>query len=184
MKSRCSWLNLKNEKYVKYHDEVWAVETHNDKELYKRLLLECFQAGLSFEIVLNKEEYFNECYDNFDIDKVINYDESKINELMNNNKIIRNKLKIKASIENSKIFKKIQEEFKSFDNYIWGWTNNKIIYETNKSTSELSDRISKDLKKRNMSFVGSKVIYSYLQAIGVINSHEENCFKYHEKLIK
>lgn len=175
---RCKWCNLDNPLYVKYHDEEWGEPTYDDKELFELLILESFQAGLSWECILNKRENFRHAYDNFDIDKIICYDEAKINELKENKGIVRNKLKIKASINNAKIFKKIEKEYGSFSKYIWGFTNNQIIYETNKASSKLSDQISKDLKKRGMTFVGTTIIYAYLQAIGIINSHDENCFKY------
>ena len=175
---RCKWCNLDNPLYVKYHDEEWGEPTYDDKELFELLILESFQAGLSWECVLNKRENFRHAYDNFDIDKIVCYDETKINELKENKGIIRNKLKIKASINNAKIFKKIEKEYGSFSKYIWSFTNNKIIYEIGKTSSELSDKISKDLKKRGMTFVGTTIIYAYLQAIGIVNSHDENCFKY------
>lgn len=177
-KKRCKWCNLKNELYVKYHDEEWCRENFDDKYLYEMLILESFQAGLSWECVLNKREDFRKAYDNFDIDKVILYDDKKVSELLSNEKIIRNKLKIKASINNSKIFKKIQKEYGSFCNYLKTFTKGKKVYEINKTTSELSDNISKDLNKRGMKFVGSTIIYSYLQAIGVVNSHDKECFLY------
>lgn len=175
---RCKWCNLDNPLYVKYHDEEWGEPTYDDKDLFELLILESFQAGLSWECILNKRENFRHAYDNFDIDKIVCYDETKINELKENKGIIRNKLKIKASINNAKIFKKIEKEYGSFSKYIWSFTNNQIIYETNKTSSKLSDQISKDLKKRGMTFVGTTIIYAYLQAIGIINSHDENCFKY------
>lgn len=175
---RCKWCNLDNPLYVKYHDEEWGEPTYDDKELFELLILESFQAGLSWECVLNKRENFRHAYDNFDIDKIVYYDETKINELKENKGIIRNKLKIKASINNAKIFKKIEKEYGSFSKYIWSFTNNKIIYEIGKTSSDLSDKISKDLKKRGMTFVGTTIIYAYLQAIGIVNSHDENCFKY------
>lgn len=178
MIKRCKWVNLNNPIYVSYHDNEWGKVVHDDKLLYELFILETFQAGLSWECILNKREYFRDAYDNFDINLIVNYDESKINELLSNQNIIRNKLKIRASIKNSVVFKNIQKEYKSFNNYIWGFTNNKVIYETDKTTSELSDKISIDLKSRGMSFVGSTTIYSYLQAIGIINSHEMSCFKY------
>ena len=178
--NRCSWVNMKNPLYVKYHDEEWGVPTHNDKALYELLILESFQAGLSWECVLNKRENFRKAFDNFDIDKVSNYDETKINELLQNTSIIRNKLKINASINNSKIFKEIQKAFGSFDKYIWSFTNREIVIESfeKRTFSPLSDKISKDLKKRGMKFVGTTIIYSYLQAIGIINGHSENCDKF------
>lgn len=154
---------------------------HDDQKLYEMLILESFQAGLSWSCILNKRENFRKAFDNFDIDKIINYDEIKIQELQKNEGIIRNKLKIKATINNSKIFKEIQKEYGSFDEYIWGFTNNETIYEFDKVSSELSDTISRDLKKRGMTFVGTIIIYSYLQAVGIINSHESQCFK-HSKI--
>ena len=150
----------------------------DDKYLFEMLILESFQAGLSWECILNKREAFRKAFDNFDIDKICNYNENKVNELMNNKDIVRNKLKINATISNAKIFKKIQLEYGSFYNYIKKFTDGKIIFENNKVTSELSDAISKDLKKQGMKFVGSTIIYSYLQAVGIINSHENECFLY------
>lgn len=173
---RCSWCNLKNKKYVLYHDNEWGKLNKNDNYLFEMLILESFQAGLSWECILNKRESFKKAYDNFDYKKVSEYNEEKINELLLNKDIVRNNLKIKASINNAKIFKSLVKEYNSFYNYLMTFTNNKIFYETNKTTNELSDKISMDLKKRGMKFVGSTIIYSYLQAIGIINSHEENCF--------
>lgn len=178
MVKRCKWCNLNNELYVKYHDNEWGQKNVSDGYLFEMLLLESFQAGLSWECVLNKRKYFKVAYDNFDIDKVVNYDEDKVNELLNNDNIIRNKLKIKASINNAKVFKRITNEYGSFYNYLKVFTNGKIFYEVDNVRNDLSDAISKDLKKRGMSFVGSITIYSYLQAIGVIYSHDRECFKY------
>ena len=172
---RCKWCNEKNEKYVEYHDKEWGILNTEDKYLLEMLILESFQAGLSWECVLNKREAFRKSYDNFAIDKIINYDDKKIEELINNKDIIRNKLKIKSSINNAKIFKKISEEYKGFYNYLKTFTKGNIIYENDKTTSNLSDNISQDLQKRGMKFVGSTIIYSYLQAIGVINSHDDTC---------
>lgn len=172
---RCKWCNEKNEKYVEYHDKEWGILNTDDKYLFEMLILESFQAGLSWECVLNKREAFRKSYDNFAIDKIINYDDKKIEELINNKDIIRNKLKIRASINNSKIFKKISEEYKGFYNYLKTFTKGIVIYENDKTTSNLSDNISQDLQKRGMKFVGSTIIYSYLQAIGVINSHDDTC---------
>lgn len=177
-KVRCKWCNLKNPLYVKYHDEEWCRPNFDDKYLYEMLILESFQAGLSWECILNKREDFKKAYDNFDIDKVCKYDDSKIKQLLLNEKIIRNRLKIKASINNSKIFKNIQEEYGTFYNYLKIFTEDKTFYEIDKKTSKLSDSISKDLQKRGMKFVGSTIIYSYLQAIGVIYSHDKQCFLY------
>ncbi|MBR2833550.1 MAG: DNA-3-methyladenine glycosylase I [Bacilli bacterium] len=178
---RCKWCNLKNKNYIEYHDNEWGKLNTDDDYLFEMLILESFQAGLSWECVLNKRDNFKKAYDNFDLNKVIKYDNKKIEELHQNEDIIRNKLKIKASVENAKIFKNIKEEYKTFYNYLKQFTKDKIIYETDKTTNDISDIISKDLKKRGMTFVGSTIIYSYLQAIGVINSHEKQCFLYKNK---
>ena len=175
-KHRCKWVNLNNPLYIAYHDTEWGKPVFDDHKLFEMLILESFQAGLSWECVLNKREDFKKAFDNFEINKIVHYDDNKITELLRNDKIIRNKLKIKAAINNAKIFKEIQKEFKTFSDYLWKWTNNQIIYETKKTSSPLSDAISKDLKKRGMKFVGTTIIYSYLQAVGVINSHEKDCF--------
>ena len=180
-KSRCKWCNPKNSKYIKYHDKEWCKPNFNEKYLFEMLILESFQAGLSWECVLNKREDFRKEYDNFEIDKICKYDDKKIQELMQNEKIIRNKLKIKASINNAQIFKEIQKEYGKFNKYLTTFTKEKIIYETNKTTNNLSDKISKDLQKRGMKFVGSTIIYSYLQAIGAIYSHDKECFMYKEE---
>lgn len=178
MKKRCKWCNLQNPLYIKYHDEEWCRPNFNDEYLFEMLILESFQAGLSWECVLNKREDFRKAYDNFDIDKICNYDDNKVQKLLQNEKIIRNKLKIKASVNNAKIFKGIQKEYGTFYNYLSNFTENKIIYELDKTTNQLSDNLSKDLQKRGMKFVGSTIIYSYLQAIGVIYSHDKECFMY------
>ncbi len=172
---RCKWCNEKNKKYVEYHDKEWGILNTEDKYLFEMLILESFQAGLSWECVLNKREAFRKSYDNFAIDKIINYDDRKIEKLINNKDIIRNKLKIKSSINNAKIFKQISEEYKGFYNYLKTFTKGDVIYENDKTTSNLSDNISQDLQKRGMKFVGSTIIYSYLQAIGIINSHDDTC---------
>jgi len=177
-KQRCKWCNLKNERYIRYHDEEWCKPNYDEKYLYEMLILESFQAGLSWECVLNKRESFRDAFDNFDINKIVNYSEEKIEELLNNKNIIRNKLKILATINNSKIFQNIQKEYGSFREYLKQYTNEIVVYEIDKTTSELSDSISKDLQKRGMKFVGSTIIYSYLQAIGVIYSHEKECYLY------
>ena len=178
--NRCKWCNINNPKYIDYHDNEWGVLNLDDTYLLEMLILEMFQAGLSWECVLNKREAFRRVYDDFDIDKICNYTEDKIKELEENKDIIRNKLKIKASINNTKIFKDIKEEYHSFYNYLKTFTNNKIIYEYNKTTSSLSDKISKDLKRRGMTFIGSITIYSYLQAIGIIYSHDKGCYLHKE----
>lgn len=178
---RCHWANTSNKLYVDYHDHEWGVINHNDDYLFEMLLLESFQAGLSWECILNKRNYFKEAFDNFDYNLISKYDDKKIEELLNNKNIIRNKLKIKAAINNANIFIDIKNEYGSFDKYIWSFTDNKVIYSNGtKTTSELSDIISKNLKKKGMKFVGSTIIYSYLQAIGVIYDHEVNCSLYKE----
>lgn len=181
---RCFWANPKNPLYIAYHDEEWGVPCHDERKLFEMLILEGFQAGLSWECVLNKREAFFEAFDNFDVQKVVKYDENKFAELAANPKIIRNRLKIGASVVNASAFIKIQEEYGSFDRYIWSFTNGEVIHEPCdlRTTSPLSDTISKDLKKRGMKFVGSTVIYSYLQAVGVIDGHLEGCWKYKSNL--
>ena len=173
--NRCKWCNLNNPLYVEYHDNEWGVLNLDEKYLFEMLILESFQAGISWECVLNKRKYFKEAYDNFDIEKIINYDDVKIEKLMNNKNIIRNKLKIKASINNAKVFIDIEKEFDSFKNYLLGYFRKYPVKEVGKTTSSISDELSKDLYKRGMRFVGSTIIYSYLQAIGLINFHDENC---------
>ena len=175
---RCKWCNLNNPLYIEYHDNEWCQPNYDDKYLFEMLILETFQAGLSWECILNKRENFRKAFDNFDIEKICNYNDEKVQELLQNEKIVRNKLKINATINNSKIFKMIQSEYETFHNYLKVFTNDKIIYETNNTTNLLSDTISKDLRKRGMKFVGSTIIYSYLQAIGVIYSHDKECFMY------
>ena len=178
---RCHWVDEKSEIYKKYHDTEWGVPKYDDRDLFELLILESFQAGLSWLTVLKKREAFRIAYDNFDVQKVANYNQNKIDELLKNEKIIRSKNKILASINNAKIFIEIQKEYGSFCNYIWGFTDKKIIKNTDDKlpvSTELSDKISKDLKKRGMKYVGTIIVYSYLQAIGVVNDHETGCFKY------
>lgn len=176
--NRCKWCNLKNPKYVAYHDEEWGVLRTDDRYLFEMLVLESFQAGLSWECILNKRENFRTAYDDFDLDKVCAYGEDKMKELSGNSGIVRNKLKIKASIGNAKIFRDIKNEYGGFYEYLKRFTDGKIIYENDVTRSGLSDTISADLQGRGMKFVGTTIIYSYLQAIGVINSHEDGCFLY------
>lgn len=183
MVQRCSWC-LDNEIYKKYHDEEWGIPVYNDRLLFEMLTLEGAQAGLNWLTILKKREGYKKAFDNFDVRKISKYDDKKINELINNSEIIRNKLKIKSTIKNAKIFILIQKEFGSFSNYIWSFVNNKPIKNNFKNINELpnstplSDKISKDLKKRGMSFVGTTIIYAYMQAIGIVNDHTQNCFKY------
>ncbi len=175
--NRCAWVNMQNPRYVAYHDTEWGVPEHDDQMLFELLILEGFQAGLSWECILNKREAFREAFDGFDAVKISQYDEEKIQELLRNEGIIRNRLKINAAITNSRIFLEIQKEFGTFDAYIWGFNHGKTVYESweIRTTSPLSDAISKDLKKRGMKFVGSTIIYAYLQSIGIINAHSKEC---------
>ena len=174
---RCNWVNLKNEKYVRYHDEEWGVREEDDKKLYELLILESFQAGLSWECVLNKRESFRLAFDDFSAERVSLYDDGKVEELISNEGIIRCKRKILAAIKNSRIFLDVQREFGSFKRYLDTFTGGEVIYEpyNARTTSPLSDAISKDLKRRGMSYVGSTIIYSYLQAVGMIDGHGEEC---------
>ena len=176
-KKRCTWAGPE-EIYIKYHDEEWGIPTHDDKELFEMLVLESFQAGLSWITILKKRENFREAFDDFDVVKVADYDEDKINELRENEWIIRHKGKITSAINNAKIFIEIQEEFGSFDNYIWGFTDGETIKAEFLTESELSKNISGDLKSRGMKFVGPTIIYSYLESIGIIDNHQKDCFKY------
>lgn len=174
---RCSWVDLKDRDYIHYHDCEWGVPVHDERLLFEMLILEGFQAGLSWQCVLHKRDNFKKAFDYFDVKKVANYDEKKVSELLQDKGLIRHPLKIKGSINNAKVFLEIQKEFSSFNRYIWSWTKGKtIIADGSKTRSELSDTISKDLKKRGMNFVGSTIIYSYLCAVGIINAHEKKCF--------
>ena len=175
-KTRCFWANPKNMRYIRYHDEIWGVPVYDDQKLFEMLILECFQAGLTWECVLNKQEAFREAFDNFDPEKICAYDEEKLESLRQNPGIIRNRLKIRAAVVNAGVFREIQKEYKSFSNYLKHWSGGKVIYETGLASSPLSDRISGDLKQRGMKFVGTTIIYAYLQAVGVIYSHEKECF--------
>ena len=157
-------------------DEEWGVPVHDDRKLFEMLILECFQAGLSWECVLNKRDAFREAFDGFDVEKVCDYKEEKLEALRKDPGIIRNRLKIQAAVTNAQAFREIQKENGSFSEYLWHWTEGRVIRETGKTSSELSDAISKDLKKQGMKFVGTTVVYAYLQAVGVIRSHEDECF--------
>ena len=183
-KNRCHWVNPKNERYIRYHDEEWGRAVYDDRKLFELLVLECFQAGLSWECVLNKRESFFAAFDGFDLEKICVYDEEKLEELKNNPAIIRNRLKIQAAVTNACVFRNIQKEYGSFSEYLWQWTSKKIIYENQKTSSPLSDEISEDLKKRGMKFVGTTVVYSYLQAVGVISSHEDGCFLARKEILQ
>lgn len=176
---RCAWCNGSNALYVAYHDLEWGVPCHEDRQLFELLLLEIFEAGLSWEIILNKRENFREAFAEFDPEKIAAFDAEKVAELMNDRGIVRNQLKIRAMIRNSQAFLRIQQEFGSFDQYIWGFTAGQTIVERDPTVTEspLSNRISRDLRKRGMDFVGSSIIYAYLQAIGIMDGHQPDCWK-------
>lgn len=187
MCERCGW-STSNERMIRYHDEEWGVPLHDDQKLFEFFVLEGFQAGLSWQIVLNKREAFREAFDQFDPEKVAKYDDAKITALSENTAIIRNKAKIAACVNNAQRFLEVQKEFGSFDHYIWKFVDYRPIVNRFKSLSELpaktplSDAISADLKKRGFKFVGSTVIYAHLQATGMVNDHLVTCFR-HQQVI-
>ena len=178
-KTRCSWANPKNPRYIQYHDAEWGIPVHDDHRLFELLILECFQAGLSWECVLNKREAFRRAFDGFNLQAVCAYGEEKLTALQNDPGIIRNRRKIRAAVDNARVFRDIQQEFGSFSAYLWGWTQGRVLYEKGLSSSPLSDALSKDLKKRGMRFAGTTILYAYLQAAGVIYSHDTGCFLEH-----
>lgn len=174
---RCRWCNPQNPLYIAYHDAEWGVPCHDDQRLFEMLVLEGFQAGLSWECVLNKREGFRQAFDGFDPLVIARYPDEKLEALRHDSRIIRNKLKIRAARTNARVFLAIQAEWGCFDAYLWHWTQGKVICEQGCTRSLLSDQISADLKKRGMTFVGTTIIYAYLQAMGVIYSHDEGCWK-------
>jgi DNA-3-methyladenine glycosylase I len=184
-KHRCGWC-VGDTLYENYHDKEWGVPIFVDETLFEFLILETFQAGLSWITVLRKRENFRKALDNFDYKKIANYNQRKIDSLLQDAGIIRNKLKINATITNAQAFITIQKEFGSFSNYIWRFVDGKPIKNTLKNYKDapantpLSDAISKDLKKRGFKFVGTTVVYAHMQATGMVNDHEENCFRYNE----
>jgi DNA-3-methyladenine glycosylase I len=186
MKQRCQWCLNNGEIYIDYHDKEWGVPVHDDRHFFEHVVLEGAQAGLSWITILKRRENYRKAFDNFDVKKVAGYDEEKIEELILDAGVIRNRLKIKSAIKNAKVFMAIQKEFGSFDKYFWGFTDGKVIDNKIKTmkdipaTSELSDTISKDLKKRGMSFIGSTIIYAMMQSVGMVNDHEISCFRYKE----
>ena len=184
-KHRCGWCEG-DALYEAYHDEEWGVPVKDDHTFFEFLILETFQAGLSWITILRKRENFRLAFDYFDYEKVAQYDQKKIDELLDNPGIIRNKLKVNSAVSNAKAFMKIQEEFGSFSNFIWEYVNHKPIrnawksYKDAPATTPLSDKLSKDLKKRGFKFVGSTVVYAFMQATGIVNDHEVDCFRYDE----
>lgn len=183
-KQRCPWVKLTNPLYVEYHDKEWGRPVHDDTKHFEMLTLESAQAGLSWETVLNKREAYRKAFAEFDPRKVARFNEKKIEQLLKNPGIIRNRLKIKAAITNAQAFLKVQEEFGSFDKYIWKFVNNKTIRNSPrtikdyKPRSKESDALSEDLRKRGFKFVGSTIIYAHMQAIGMIDDHSINCFRH------
>lgn len=181
---RCQWKTLEtNPIYQTYHDEEWGVPSYDDRYLFEMFVLESFHTGLSWLIILKKREQFRLAFDQFDPTIIKDYQQEKIEELLQNKHIVRNKLKINATIKNANAFLDVVLEFGSFHNYIWSFTNHKIIYGdgiTQHTKTPLSDTISKDLKQRGFSFMGSVTTYSYLQAIGIVNDHEKDCYKFHK----
>jgi DNA-3-methyladenine glycosylase I len=183
MKQRCFWVT-DSKLYQKYHDDEWGEPVYDDATLFEFLILETFQAGVSWITILNKRENFRQAFDNFDYQKIAIYSENKFNELMQDAGIIRNKLKIKSAITNAQLFIEIQKEFGSFSKFIWNYVDDKPIINHFKSkddvpaTSEISDKLSKDLKKRGFKFTGSTIMYAYMQAVGLVNDHTKQCFKY------
>lgn len=186
MKKRCGWVEGQFEEYIKYHDEEWGVPVHDDQTQFEFLILEGAQAGLSWATVLKKREGYREAFANFDPEKVARFDESKIQQLITFDGIIKNKLKIRSAVTNAQNFLKVQEEFDGFDNYIWRFVDGTPIVNYWKdhkgcpATTKESDALSKDLKKRGFKFVGSTIIYAHMQACGLVNDHTVDCFRYAE----
>ena len=183
--NRCGWCEG-DELYEAYHDNEWGVPVYDDDTIFEFLILETFQAGLSWITVLRKRENFREAFDNFDYKKIANYSEEKIQELLQNPGIIRNNLKIRATVTNAKAFMEVQKEFSSFSKYIWDFVDGDPIqneledYKNAPATTAISDKLSKDLKKKGFKFVGSTVLYAHMQAIGMVNDHEISCFRHSE----
>ncbi len=184
-KTRCPWCG-DDPLYVKYHDEIWGVPEHNDRKLFAKLCLDGAQAGLSWITILRKEKNYFKAFDNFNANKIVNYDQKKIDELLNNPGIIRNKLKVNSVVTNAKAFLEVKKEFGSFDKYLWGFTDHNTIHNKFKSLKELpaktplAEEISVDLKKHGFKFVGPTIIYAFMQAIGMVNDHLVDCFRYNE----
>ncbi len=189
MKKRCPWPSG-DKLMIKYHDKEWGVPLHNDRKLFEFLILEGFQAGLSWRTILHKRENFRKAFDKFDYNKVAKYDKKKINSLLKDAGIIRNKLKIEGAITNAKEFLKVREEFGTFDKYIWSFVNGKPIQNKLKAIKDipaktiLSDKISDDLRKRGFKFVGSTIVYAHMQATGMVNDHIGICYRYREIMAK
>lgn len=186
MKHRCAWCGT-DPLYLKYHDEEWGVPSHDDRHLFEMINLEGAQAGLSWITILRKRENYRKAFDAFDPKKIITYDEKKVKQLLSNEGIVRNRLKIASVITNAETFLRVQKEFGSFDAYIWQFTGGKPIVNRRASIRDIppttpeSDAMSKDLKKRGFKFVGSTICYAFMQACGMVNDHEISCFRYKAK---
>src|SRR5687768_1556228 len=182
-KKRCSWC-LKDDLYKKYHDEEWGIPVHDDQKLFEMLCLEGAQAGLNWYIILSKRDNYRKAFDNFNAKKIAKYDKRKEAQLLKNEGIVRNKLKIHSFVLNAQAYLAIQKEFGSFDKYIWQFVNGKQIRNQRNALSEIpsksaeSDAMSKDLLKRGFKFVGSTICYAFMQAVGMVNDHEVSCFRY------
>lgn len=182
-KHRCAWVNPNSELYCAYHDEEWGTPIRDDGPMYELFLLELFQAGLSWITILKKREAFRAAFDGFDVTAIANYGEEKVQSLLQDAGIIRSRGKIAAAITNAKAVLEIKKEFGSFCNYLWGFSGGRVVLSPKgayRTTSELSDRISDDLKRRGMRYAGSVTIYSFLQAAGIVNDHDRDCFRYRE----
>lgn len=186
MTNRCGWVN-EDPLYQDYHDHEWGVPVHDDRVLFEMLNLEGAQAGLSWYTILKKRDSYRKAFDGFDPNIIVNYDEAKLQELLLNPGIVRNRLKIASVVQNAKSFLKVQDEFGTFDSYIWSFVDGKTIknnWEDSRqlpAKTDISDRMSKDLKKRGFKFVGSTICYAYMQAVGMVNDHAQTCFCYHSE---
>ena len=186
MKQRCQWVNGTFDEYIKYHDQEWGVPVHDDKVLFEFLTLEGAQAGLSWSTILKKREGYREAFTNWEVQRIADYGEDMIQQLMLNPGIVRNQLKIRSTVTNAQYFIQLQDQFESFNNYLWSFVDGIPIVNQHKSLqdipakTELSDTISKDLKKRGFKFVGTTIIYAYMQAVGLVNDHATNCFRYQQ----
>jgi DNA-3-methyladenine glycosylase I len=184
-KVRCSWCSG-NDLYTDYHDKEWGVPVHDDRRIFEFLILEGFQAGLSWLTILKKRDNFREAFDHFDYRKIARYDQDKIEALLNNAGIVRNRLKVNAAVSNARAFLEVKVEFGSFDRYIWGFVDGEPVVNTRRSmsevpaTSKISDALSRDLKQRQFKFVGSTIVYAHMQAAGMVNDHLVDCFRYAE----
>lgn len=186
MLKRCDWVDLKNTDYIEYHDREWGVPVHSDKKLFEMLILEGAQAGLSWTTILKKRKNYRRAFNNFDFNKIAKYNQRDLARLLHDEGIVRNQQKIRATVDNARAFIKIRTEVGTFNQYLWSFVNGQTICNNFRSIKEIpaqtkiSEKISKDLKDRGMRFVGPTIIYAFLQAVGVVNDHQKNCFRYKE----